>query len=85
MIRLIALPFLAIACAGCPQLGMLEGKPSETQQHVERMALLTTPEPIVEPVAFVAAVAAVAAPECSDHVFRVYRCVDGVIKDWSYE
>lgn len=84
-----AILLLAIPLAACDPLNALTGEPTEFQQHMERVALVTIPEPEIspepEPVSVKAATVEIVpepAPECTTDVFRISRCVDGKLEDW---
>ena len=68
ILTLAAIPFIAVALAGCPALEAIEGKPSPAKAEVERRSALTmTVEPAVQQVAFVQ------QPECFEE-WRIRRC-----------
>ncbi len=76
ILTLAAIPFIAVALAGCPALEAIEGKPSPAKAEVERRAALTmTVEPAVQQVAFVQ------QPECFEE-WRIRRCIDGEAVQW---
>lgn len=69
---------LALPLAGCPALDIIESNPSPYKAaHEQRTALVTPVVASVEQVAFVEP-----EPECSENVFRVYRCNGGEMFDW---
>ena len=84
-----AVMLMALALAGCPQADILSGKPSPYKAaHEQRVALVT---PVVASVADVSetpeiehieAVMLTPEPQCTDNVFRVYRCNGGEMFDW---
>lgn len=76
MIRLLALPLLALPLAGCPALDVMEGKESPYKAAHEARTALLIPE------AEVATMLDVVAP-CHEE-FRVRRCVGGQAVEWFY-
>lgn len=99
MIRLFALPLIALTCAGCPALDRLEGKKSEAQLYHERMQTAETETAVatlldvtpaeVEAVASIAApveavtLATIAEPTCHEE-FREHRCDGNQMVPWFY-
>lgn len=82
MTRLLAiLPILT----GCNGTEILSGHESPSKAHYERIALLTTPEkPEVATAVDVEEIIVPPKPVCVE-VFRINRCVDGKITDWSHQ
>lgn len=81
---------IAVTTAGCALDKIAEPeKPSDFQQHMERLDALTLPEPsvltelAVEPAPVPATLLAPVTPPCHE-VYRITRCVDGAAEDWGF-
>lgn len=86
MIRIILTIMLATSVSACDFLRIMEGKPSEAQVQHEAAAEAGLPPPINvwnDPAPLFSEPEP--QPECTDHVFRIFRCVGGKKVDWYYE